>query len=147
LNLQSGRISVMQEIFDCGVRPRCHRWLQRSCDCTTGAHSGCRGIWNLGFAKNFLFLNGRMEEEMPFANDDGSTLQGYAGASFFCNPALRSKKTHSAKPLTSGNFQPPRPGSVEDLALGTLAALSFQSLLGTTGFVMLCLMALIEVLK
>jgi hypothetical protein len=48
--------------------------------------------------------------------------------------------------VTSGSFAVPEPGSISDRAFATIAALSFQSLLTSSGIVMLGLMALTEVL-
>jgi hypothetical protein len=48
--------------------------------------------------------------------------------------------------ISSGSFAVPDPGSTSDRAYSTIAALSFQGLFTSSGAVMLCLMALVEVL-
>lgn len=49
--------------------------------------------------------------------------------------------------IASESFVTQEPGSLIDKALGTIGALSFQALLNSFGVVMLCLMALVEILR
>ncbi len=56
-------------------------------------------------------------------------------------------RTHFAYHKLTKSGQLPESRSREDLAMGTIAALCFQALLSISGLVMLCLMALVEILR